>query len=164
MTATTALTRRATTPAAQPDRQWVRAAACQDEDPDLFFSTGAAQTEMAKAVCATCPVRLQCLRWALESGQNSGVWGGLSEDERRLLKQPGRARARGANRNLLPVRIVRQQLDRYLDLAADGLTVEDIAVEMGVSPATIRNVASLLRAETSTKTTSRTVSTLGAAA
>lgn len=164
MTATTAPTRRATRNAAQPDRDWRTRKACSLEDADLFFSTAAAQTEMAKAVCATCPVRLQCLQWALESGQNSGVWGGLSEDERRLMKKPGRTRARGANRDLLPVRIVRQQLDRYLDLAADGLTVEDIAAEMGVSPATIRNVASLLRAETSTKTTSRTVSTLGAAA
>ncbi|MGD0687485.1 MAG: WhiB family transcriptional regulator, partial [Streptosporangiaceae bacterium] len=67
-------------------------AACQDEDPELFFpigNTGPAlvQIEEAKAVCRRCPVLDSCLQWALDSGQDSGVWGGLSEDERRDLKR-----------------------------------------------------------------------------
>ncbi|MGW4234546.1 WhiB family transcriptional regulator [Streptomyces sp. NPDC004980] len=78
---------------------WRMHAACRDEDPDLFFpigSTGPAlvQTEDAKAVCATCPVREQCLEWALENGQDSGVWGGLGESERRALKRRTRRQAR----------------------------------------------------------------------
>ncbi|MEU4261779.1 WhiB family transcriptional regulator [Streptomyces sp. NPDC025273] len=78
---------------------WRMLAACRDEDPDLFFpigSTGPAlvQTEDAKAVCAACPVRDQCLEWALENGQDSGVWGGLSENERRALKRRSRRQAR----------------------------------------------------------------------
>ncbi|MFD4029758.1 WhiB family transcriptional regulator [Streptomyces sp. NPDC058637] len=78
---------------------WRMHAACRDEDPDLFFpigSTGPAlvQTEDAKAVCATCPVREQCLEWALENGQESGVWGGLGEGERRALKRRTRRQAR----------------------------------------------------------------------
>ncbi|MEU9980567.1 WhiB family transcriptional regulator [Streptomyces sp. NPDC050856] len=71
---------------------WRHQAQCRDEDPDLFFpigNTGPAllQAEEAKAVCRRCPVREQCLRWALESGQEAGVWGGLSEEERRALKR-----------------------------------------------------------------------------
>jgi WhiB family redox-sensing transcriptional regulator len=53
------------------------------------------QIEQAKAVCRRCPVIQECLAWALESGQDAGVWGGLSEDERRALKRRNaRARAR----------------------------------------------------------------------
>ncbi|AEN08330.1 MULTISPECIES: WhiB family transcriptional regulator [unclassified Streptomyces] len=78
---------------------WRMHAACRDEDPDLFFpigTTGPAlvQAEEAKAVCRTCPVREQCLEWALENGQDSGVWGGLGETERRALKRRSRRQAR----------------------------------------------------------------------
>jgi WhiB family transcriptional regulator, redox-sensing transcriptional regulator len=71
---------------------WRHRAACLDEDPELFFpigNTGPAllQIEDAKAVCRRCPVIDTCLKWALESGQDAGVWGGLSEDERRALKR-----------------------------------------------------------------------------
>ncbi|RPK80450.1 MULTISPECIES: WhiB family transcriptional regulator [Streptomyces] len=77
---------------------WRLHAACREEDPDLFFpigSTGPAvvQTAEAKAVCGTCPVQAACLEWALENGQDSGIWGGLSENERRALKRRSRRRA-----------------------------------------------------------------------
>ena len=72
---------------------WRHRAVCREEDPELFFpigNTGPAllQIEEAKAVCRRCPVMEQCLQWALESGQDSGVWGGLSEDERRRFAAP----------------------------------------------------------------------------
>jgi WhiB family redox-sensing transcriptional regulator len=72
---------------------WRNRAACLDEDPELFFpvgSTGPAveQTERAKAVCAGCDVITQCLEWALTTGQDAGVWGGKTEDERRALRRP----------------------------------------------------------------------------
>lgn len=78
---------------------WRTLAACRDEDPDLFFpigSTGPAlvQAEEAKAVCRGCPVREQCLRWALENSQDAGVWGGLDETERRALKRRSRRQAK----------------------------------------------------------------------
>jgi WhiB family transcriptional regulator, redox-sensing transcriptional regulator len=71
---------------------WRDRSACLDEDPELFFpigNTGPAilQIEEAKQVCRRCEVREQCLQWALEAGQDHGVWGGLSEDERRALKR-----------------------------------------------------------------------------
>jgi WhiB family redox-sensing transcriptional regulator len=79
---------------------WRNRAACLDEDPELFFpigNTGPAllQIEEAKAVCRRCEVVETCLKWAIESGQDAGVWGGLSEDERRALKRRN-ARARRA--------------------------------------------------------------------
>lgn len=77
---------------------WRSRGACTREDPELFFpigNTGPAllQIEEAKAVCYRCPVMEQCLRWALETGQHEGVWGGLSEAERRSLRRRA-ARAR----------------------------------------------------------------------
>ncbi|GGO64553.1 WhiB family transcriptional regulator [Nonomuraea cavernae] len=81
---------------------WRHRAACRDVDPELFFpigNTGPAlmQIEEAKQVCRSCPAVESCLKWALESGQDAGVWGGLSEDERRALKRrTARARTRAS--------------------------------------------------------------------
>ncbi|GEM_PF-1466654 len=77
---------------------WRRQAACRGEDPELFFpigSTGPALTQIAEAkkICARCPVRAPCLRFALATGQAYGIWGGRTEDERRQLcrhRLPGR--------------------------------------------------------------------------
>jgi WhiB family redox-sensing transcriptional regulator len=71
---------------------WRDRAACLYEDPELFFpigNTGPAllQIDQAKAICRRCPVIETCLQWAMETGQDAGVWGGLSEDERRALKR-----------------------------------------------------------------------------
>ena len=71
---------------------WRHHALCRDEDPELFFPIGtsgpaAVQVEEAKLVCRRCAVRSDCLSWALETGQDAGVWGGTSEDERRALKR-----------------------------------------------------------------------------
>lgn len=71
---------------------WRHQAICRDEDPELFFPVGTTgpallQIAEAKAVCRRCPVATQCLQWALASGQDAGVWGGMSEDERRALKR-----------------------------------------------------------------------------
>jgi WhiB family redox-sensing transcriptional regulator len=74
---------------------WVHRARCKDEDPELFFPVGttgpaATQIEQAKAICMQCDVRAQCLDWALATGQDAGVWGGLSEEERRVLRRARR--------------------------------------------------------------------------
>jgi WhiB family transcriptional regulator, redox-sensing transcriptional regulator len=71
---------------------WRHHARCRDVDPELFFpigTTGSAETQVqaAKAVCALCAVRPQCLAWALETAQDTGVWGGASEEERRQLRR-----------------------------------------------------------------------------
>ncbi|WP_331762338.1 WhiB family transcriptional regulator (plasmid) [Streptomyces sp. NBC_01527] len=77
--------------------------ACEDEDPELFFpigNTGPAllQIEEAKAVCRRCPRMVSCLEGALERNEDSGVWGGTSEDERRSLRRrQARKRAKEAS-------------------------------------------------------------------
>jgi WhiB family redox-sensing transcriptional regulator len=54
------------------------------------------QVEQAKAVCRRCSVIEDCLQWALDSGQDAGVWGGMSEEERRTVKRRGGMRVRAA--------------------------------------------------------------------
>jgi len=71
---------------------WRHRAACRDEDPELFFPVGTVgparwQIAEAKSVCRGCTVASICLRWALETGQDAGVWGGMSEEDRRALKR-----------------------------------------------------------------------------
>lgn len=71
---------------------WRTRAACRDVDPELFFPVGTTgpalvQIDQAKGICRTCNVTDECLSWAIDSGQESGVWGGLSEDERRAFKR-----------------------------------------------------------------------------
>jgi len=78
---------------------WQNDAACLSEDPDLFFPIGTTgdavpQIVAAKSICATCPVLSTCLEFALESRQDYGVWGGLTEDERRSLRRSRQRRAR----------------------------------------------------------------------
>jgi WhiB family redox-sensing transcriptional regulator len=71
---------------------WAARGACRHSDPELFFpvtTTGlaAGQVVRAKAVCAGCPVRVPCLDFALDSGQDFGVWGGTTGEERRLIRR-----------------------------------------------------------------------------
>lgn len=64
--------------------EWSRSAACRDTDPDLLFVQGAAQNRV-KAICAGCSVRTECLADALDNEIEFGVWGGMTERERRAL-------------------------------------------------------------------------------
>jgi len=73
-------------------------AACVGADPDLFFAPEAEfmtarrrREAKAKAVCAGCPARRECLAWALDTGQSFGIWGGTSEEERRAILRQRRA-------------------------------------------------------------------------
>jgi WhiB family redox-sensing transcriptional regulator len=79
---------------------WRSAASCRSVDPDLFFPVGTTGLALdhiasAKAVCGACPVQEPCLEFALETNQDSGVWGGTSEEERRAIRRQ-RARQRRA--------------------------------------------------------------------
>ncbi|MCD0444434.1 WhiB family transcriptional regulator [Glycomyces sp. A-F 0318] len=63
---------------------WTTKALCQESDPDALFVQGAEQNN-AKKVCRGCPVRLECLADALDNRIEFGVWGGMTERERRAL-------------------------------------------------------------------------------
>ena len=80
---------------------WRDVAACRDTDPDLFFPVGTTglaleQIAAAKSVCAACDVQSACLEFALATNQESGVWGGTSEEERRKLRKAWLTRQRRA--------------------------------------------------------------------
>ena len=84
----------AANPGGRSELTWMTRAACRAKDPELFFpisenGPGAVQVAEAKAVCRGCPVREFCLDYAVTTGQEAGIWGGLTPAERRLLR--GRA-------------------------------------------------------------------------
>ena len=69
-----------------PNR-WQERANCLGVDPDLFFPERGASTREAKGVCRGCEVRVECLEYALAHGEKFGIWGGLSERERRRVRR-----------------------------------------------------------------------------
>ncbi|MGP8162997.1 MAG: WhiB family transcriptional regulator [Acidimicrobiales bacterium] len=82
--------------------EWRTRAACRDTDPDLFFPVGTTgqaveQIEAAKSVCTQCGAQAECLEFALTTNQESGVWGGASEEERRKLRKAWLAERRRAS-------------------------------------------------------------------
>ncbi len=72
---------------------WQWRAACRGEDANLFFPPNHVEErearilreQQAKAICATCPVRIECLEYAVRTRESHGIWGGLNELERRIL-------------------------------------------------------------------------------
>jgi WhiB family redox-sensing transcriptional regulator len=69
------------------ERRWQERANCLGVDPDLFFPERGASTREAKSVCRGCEVRGECLEYALDHGEKFGIWGGLSERERRRVRR-----------------------------------------------------------------------------
>jgi WhiB family redox-sensing transcriptional regulator len=70
-----------------PDEDWHDYANCLGVDPDLFFPERGASTRESKEVCRGCEVRHDCLEFALQNGEKFGIWGGLSERERRRIRR-----------------------------------------------------------------------------
>lgn len=66
---------------------WQERALCAQTDPEAFFPEKGGSTREAKRVCSSCEVRVECLEYALMHDERFGIWGGLSERERRKLKQ-----------------------------------------------------------------------------
>jgi len=127
---------------------WRDDSACRDEDPELHFPLGKGeearrQMEQAKAVCARCPVTDQCLQWAMETRQEDGVWGGMSEDERFALRgrQRGRRRLDGLTAT---EHIMRNRLTELRELEGRGLDAHAIAQQLGTNAQTINRVRARL--------------------
>lgn len=84
----------------ETDERWRASAACRDEDPELFFPTGAGNTywwqvQDAKRVCGRCPVTADCLQEALALNCDDGIWGGLEPQERSDIRLGRRYRPSG---------------------------------------------------------------------
>jgi WhiB family redox-sensing transcriptional regulator len=69
------------------DRSWQRRANCMGVDPELFFPERGASTREAKEVCRGCVVREDCLEFAIANSEKFGIWGGMSERERRRVRR-----------------------------------------------------------------------------
>ena len=67
------------------ERPWEAEAACRGMDPSIFFPVNEEDALDAIAVCGACPVRDECLSWALETRERFGVWGGMTEKQRRSM-------------------------------------------------------------------------------
>jgi WhiB family transcriptional regulator, redox-sensing transcriptional regulator len=68
-----------------PPDMWQDKAACYGIDPDVFFPTSEEEASPALTFCSVCGIRETCLAWALKNGERYGVWGGLTEQQRRRL-------------------------------------------------------------------------------
>jgi WhiB family redox-sensing transcriptional regulator len=68
----------------RPD--WQHEGACLGHDPDIWFPERGQDYQRAKLICHECPVRTECLEWALATEQKFGIWGGASERERRAMR------------------------------------------------------------------------------
>lgn len=81
---------------APADTSWMANGNCANKAPDFFFPSDGVGVELARHVCATCPVKTQCLEYALENRIDHGVWGGTSERERRRILKRRSAERRAA--------------------------------------------------------------------
>jgi WhiB family redox-sensing transcriptional regulator len=80
------------------DTEWMANGNCRGETPSLFFPSDGVGVDVARRVCADCPVKEPCLEYALHNGIDHGVWGGTSERERRRIARRRRlAAAAGAH-------------------------------------------------------------------
>jgi len=70
---------------------WQERALCAETDPEAFFPEKGGSTREAKKVCLSCDVRVECLEYALTHDERFGIWGGLSERERRRLRRAAAA-------------------------------------------------------------------------
>lgn len=119
---------------------WHDHAVCRGMDTEVFYPVSrdatalAREVRRAKAICAGCPVRSECLSDALDRHDVHGIWGGLGEDERRVLMQSRPGTRTGAMDAVVSSRRV-----RVAELQGRGLTTRQIAAECGVSHETIRS-------------------------
>jgi WhiB family redox-sensing transcriptional regulator len=112
--------------------EWRARAVCAQTDPEVFFPEHGSSTAAAKKICASCHVRSECLTYALENGENFGVWGGLSSQERKALR-PGAVPGPGT--------AARQQRDReVLELRKYGRKASSIARTTGVNERTVHRI------------------------
>lgn len=87
----------------EPIDKWRGQALCAQIDSEIFFPDKGGSTKQAKRICGMCEVRLECLQAALDREERFGIWGGLSERERRALRPPKRPRTASRIRTHIPL-------------------------------------------------------------
>lgn len=147
----TTATRRLTTDAAT-DPNWRASAACAEVDFEMFFPIGdnnasREQAADAKRVCSRCPVQEICLKWALENRQDSGVWGGMTEQERYAI-HGRRGAGYWARRRDVAEHMYETRLDEFRELLARELGPREIADAMETNVQTVNRLMERLAAET----------------
>jgi WhiB family redox-sensing transcriptional regulator len=136
---------------AAPPSYWRDDAACAQTDPDLFFPTGdnmtaRAQAQQAKGICAGCPVRRECLAWALETRQDQGVWGGMTEAERYAIHRRRSSTEWGRSRNIAQA-LFESRRDEFVALVEQGQMPGAIAHVLGTNVQTVNRLLEMLAAE-----------------
>lgn len=127
---------------------WMTQATCRDYDPELWFPVAEESGDVAIGHCRTCPVRVECLEYALDIGA-VGIWGGTTTEQRRQI------RARRAINPPRPVVTTRRQPSgdpwtawqdqRLLDLLDDGADADEAAYRLGRSIDDVRRRVRVLR-------------------
>jgi WhiB family transcriptional regulator, redox-sensing transcriptional regulator len=93
--------------------EWQEQSLCSQTDPDAFFPEKGGSTREAKRVCLRCPVRVECLGYALDHDERFGIWGGLSERERRKLKRSTPAAVRVRRCDAGDVNLTDSEVQRF---------------------------------------------------
>lgn len=81
------------------DLKWMQQGSCTISDPDLFFSNNQDDIRRAVAICGDCPVRILCANYAISNNEEYGVWGGLTETERKQVRGKKFSRAGISNKH-----------------------------------------------------------------
>lgn len=112
--------------------EWQDDALCAQTDPEEFYPEKGGNTRLAKAICQRCDVREQCLQYALDHGERYGIWGGVTERERRKLK-PATPTVHRPHRPIDPALI-----ERGLAMIANGSSIRAAARHVGVNQTSLR--------------------------
>jgi hypothetical protein len=123
--------------------EWQARALCAQTDPEAFFPEKGGSTRDAKRICARCEVKENCLQYALEHDERFGIWGGLSERERRKIKRQAREAARRRAERPMPVVVcmpspmINPELEPAIEvgaLDAEPMPVGSVLVEQRAEP------------------------------
>jgi hypothetical protein len=117
--------------------EWQARALCAQTDPEAFFPEKGGSTRDAKRICARCEVKENCLQYALDHDERFGIWGGLSERERRKIKRQAREAARRRTERLpvvvcFPSPMINPALTPEVVFAAEQRHVEPVLVGGGI--------------------------------
>jgi len=116
--------------------EWMADGLCQQVDGEVWYPEKGSSNRDAKRVCLACPVKAECLQYALDNDEQFGVWGGLSSAERRKLREPSHQH----HSRLLTA----EQEGEVVALLRRGLSGPAVARRFGVSPFVIYRLRNLL--------------------